>query len=363
MKYLSFLIKPASSMCNLACRYCFYRDVSSYREQENKGKMETAVMESLIDRAFEAADEESVLTFAFQGGEPLLAGLSYFRAFTAYAEKKRTRQIVRYSIQTNGTLLTDEWGEFFFEQRFLVGLSLDGYESNTNAFRVDRAGKGAYEQIMDGLEILKRHRVDYNILAVITKKLSGHGEAFYSFLHKNQVTHVQCIPCLGGLKESYEQEMKPEHYLRFYKDLYRSWLRDVKGGGGISISLFDQILLMLMDRPPIQCGMLGFCSPQMVVEADGSVYPCDFYVLDEYCCGNICNHSIRELADHENMKRFLEERSRTTKICEDCLFAGICHGGCKRQNRAYLKEDGCAHREFLSWAYPSMVELLSSNVM
>lgn len=325
--------------------------------------MENVVMKKLIDRAFEAADRETVLTFAFQGGEPLLAGLPYFRSFVAYVERKRTGQEVRYSIQTNGTLLTDEWGEFFARQKFLVGLSLDGYESNTNTFRIDQTGKGVYKRIMDGLGVLKRHQVEYNILAVITRKLSGHGKAFYSFLRQNQVSHVQCIPCLGGLEDSYEQEMKPEHYVKFYKDLYWSWLCDVKGGGGMSISLFDQLFLMLMDRPPIQCGMLGFCSPQMVVEADGSVYPCDFYVLDEYYCGNICEHSIWEIAEHENMKRFLEERSQTTKICEDCPFSCICHGGCKRQNRAYLKEDGCAHREFLSWAYPSMAELLSSNMI
>lgn len=359
MKYLSFLIKPASSMCNLACRYCFYHDVSSYRDEKNYGIMEENVLKRLINQAFTAVDEDGVLTFAFQGGEPLMAGLLFYQRFTEYVEEKKGKQKVYYSLQTNGTLLDDAWGEFFAKWDFLIGLSLDGYESNTNAFRVDRKGTGAYPQIMRGLHILQKYQVNYNILSVITRKLSRHAEGFYSFLKQENVTYVQCIPCLGGLEEPYEQEMKPEQYLEFYQNLYQIWLRDIERGEYISISLFDQILLMLSDRPPVQCGMLGFCSPQMVVEANGNVYPCDFYVLDEYCCGNICENSIRQIVEHERMQSFLAKRSTMTKVCEDCPFVGICHGGCKRQNRAYLRENWCAHREFLSWAYPSMRKILS----
>ena len=359
MKNLSFLIKPASSMCNLACHYCFYYDVSNHREEKSYGFMEEGVMEQLIDRAFEAIDADGVLTFAFQGGEPLLAGIKYFQKFTRYVEYKRTNQQVHYSLQTNGTLLDEEWGRFFLNFNFLIGLSLDGYEGNTNKFRVDKQGKGVYSQIKRGLYILKKYKITYNVLSVITKKLSGHGEGFYSFLKREGITHVQCIPCLGGLEAPYEQEMKAEDYLRFYKDLYRIWLQDFNRGEYISISLFDQIFLMLSDSPPIQCGMLGFCSPQMVVEANGNVYPCDFYVLDQYCCGNVCENSIEEIIENEHMKTFLSERAKMTPVCEDCPFIGICHGGCKRQNRTYLKKDWCAHREFLFWAYPSMSKILS----
>ena len=358
MKNLSFLIKPASSMCNLSCHYCFYYDVSSYREEKNCGLMEEYVMKQLIDRAFEAVDEEGMLTFGFQGGEPLLAGLEYFQNFTQYVEDKRINQQVHYSLQTNGTLLDEKWGEFFAKWNFLIGLSLDGYEGNTNKFRVDKQGKGAYPQIIRGLNILKKYNITYNILSVITKKLSGHGEGFYSFLKREGITHVQCIPCLGGLENPYWQEMKPEDDLRFYKDLYRVWLQDFKRGEYMSISLFDQILLMFSDRPPVQCGMLGFCSPQMVVEANGNVYPCDFYVLDQYCCGNVCKNSIKEIIEDVHMQMFLSERAKMTLVCKDCPFIGICHGGCKRQNIAYLQEDWCAHREFLSWAYPSMNQIL-----
>ena len=122
----------------------------------------------------------------------------------------------------------------------------------------------------------------------------------------------------------------------------------------MSISLFDNILLMLTDRIPNQCGMLGSCSMQFVVEADGSVYPCDFYVLDEYCCGNVFENSVEEIGKSEALRAFFEKKNKTGSNCVDCPFWGICRGGCKRQQGSYLQEGRCAHREFLEYAYPTM---------
>ena len=185
MKFLSVLIKPASSLCNLRCRYCFYEDVSRQREQMSYGVMTKGVMKHLIDRIFEAVDEDGTVVFAFQGGEPTLAGLSYYREFVVYVDSKKKNRTICYVLQTNGTLLDDEWGVFFRENQFLVGVSLDGYESNTNEFRIDSEGSGIYRNIMNGIDVLRRYGVEFNILAVITQKLSKHAKAFYSFL-KNQ---------------------------------------------------------------------------------------------------------------------------------------------------------------------------------
>lgn len=349
MKYLSFLIKPASSLCNLRCTYCFYKDVSSRREIVSYGIMDEHIMRTLIDRAFEVIDDDGELTFAFQGGEPTLAGIDYYKTFTGYVEKKRTNQKICYALQTNGTLLDDEWGEFFSKNQFLIGVSLDGYEANTNQFRVDSEGRGMYNRILQGIEVLKRHQVDFNILSVITQKLSKHPKAFYKYMKSQGFGYIQCIPCLGELDGNTEQELNPDGYLRFYKELYELWAEDYRQGDYVSITLFDNLMLMLNDRPPQQCGMLGFCSAQFVVEADGSVYPCDFYVLDEYCCGNIIDNSIEELAINDMMQGFLKEEKKAHKICEDCPFTGICHGGCKRQNQAYLRDERCAHRELLNY--------------
>lgn len=354
MKFLSLLIKPASSICNLRCRYCFYEDVSRHRVQESYGVMERKVMERLIDRVFEAVDTDGTVVFAFQGGEPMLAGLSYYRAFASYVNEKKGNRVIRYALQTNGTLLDDEWGMFFRQNQFLIGVSLDGYESNTNEFRVDAEGRGMYRHIMNGIEALRRCGVEFNILAVITQKLSKHAKAFYSFLKSQEFSHVQCIPCLGELYCETEYQLRPDGYVRFYKTLYDLWLEDYKRGDYMSISLFDNILLMLTDRVPNQCGMLGNCSMQFVVEADGSVYPCDFYVLDEYCCGNVLNNSVEEIGKSEGWKFFGEKKNKIEKCCGDCPFWGICRGGCKRQQGSYLQENKCAYREFLEYAYPTL---------
>lgn len=364
-------------MCNLRCPYCFYEDVSSRREHSCSGKMKAEIMQILIDCAVAETDADGEITFAFQGGEPMLAGLDYYQAFTAYVREKKGMRTVRYVIQTNGTLIDESWSEFFVQEQFLVGVSLDGYESNTNRFRLDKNGKGMYTQIMKGIRLLKQFKVDYNILTVLTPRLAAHPEAYYHFLKDQGFSYVQCIPCLGELTEREEmpdqercekkcegnrnvmvagndRELKPKQYAEFYKRFYRLWLDDYVRGDYMSVTLFDNLLLMLSDRPPQQCGMLGFCTAQLVVEADGSVYPCDFYVLDEYCCGSLKDHTLQEILYGETMQNFLREEKRSKEICETCPFWKICRGGCKRQNRTYLTEAWCGHREFLMYAYPTL---------
>ena len=157
MNYLSFLVKPASSLCNLKCPYCFYEDISNRRERPCSGKMKPEIMRKLIDRAIAETEEDAQITFAFQGGEPTLAGLEYYRQFTEYIREKKGARTVRYAIQTNGTQMDESWARFFREEDFLVGVSLDGYESNTNRFRVDQEGKGMYAQIMQGIRLLEQY--------------------------------------------------------------------------------------------------------------------------------------------------------------------------------------------------------------
>lgn len=354
MKYLSFLIKPASSLCNLRCTYCFYHDVSSRREVASHGIMSETTMRLLIDRAFDAIDPDGVITFAFQGGEPTVAGIDYFENFTSYVSSRKTTQTVYYSLQTNGTLLNDRWAGLFAREHFLVGVSLDGYESNTNYYRKDADGKGAYSKIMEGIACLKRHRVDYNILTVLTDRLSKHADAYYRFIKSQKFDHIQCIPCLGDLDHKGGIQLKPENYFKFYKELYFLWLEDYLAGSYTSITLFDNLLVMLCDRPPQQCGMLGFCSPQLVIESDGGVYPCDFYVIDKYFCGNITTDSIETIINNKNMQTFLKEEKFLPEICKTCPFWNICRGGCKRQNIVYLTENYCGHRELLTALYPTM---------
>ena len=360
MKYLSFLIKPASSLCNLRCTYCFYQDVSNRRDVKSYGIMEKETMKTLIDRATEAVDEDGILNFAFQGGEPTLAGLQYFYDFVHYVEQKTTNQRVYYSLQTNGILLDEQWAEFFKKNQFLVGVSLDGYESNTNYFRKDQKGKGSYEQVMKGIGYLKKYHVQYNILTVLTNRLAKHPQAFYKFIKDQNFPFVQCIPCLGELGQSDGFQLTLDSYVNFYKKVYDLWLQDYIHGEYRSIYLFDNLLLMLCDRPPQQCGMLGFCNVQFVAESNGNIYPCDFYVLDQYYLGNIKEQTIEEILKSKNLEIFIKEEKRSSPLCKDCPYWKICRGGCKRQNVVYLTEKRCAHRELLEYIYPTLSRIAYS---
>ena len=357
MKYISFLIKPASSLCNMRCRDCFYYDVADHREVRSHGIMETATMEALIDRAL-GLDDEADITFAFQGGEPTVAGISYFRAFTSYVDAHRKRQTIHYALQTNGTLLDEEWAALFQRYHFLIGVSLDGYALLHDHLRKDAQYEGTFGRVMKSIALLKRANVDFNILTVLSSYVSAHPQKLFAFYQKHDLKYIQFIPCLAGLdeKES-EYSLHPKQFASFYKVFFDLWYKEYCKGNVISVTLFDNVIPMFAGYPPQQCGMLGQCAPQFVVESNGDVYPCDFYVLDEYCCGNIQTHSLIELVSCETMKRFLKEERRACAACQDCPFAGMCHRNCKRLNAAYYDETYCGYREWLTYAKDRMIAI------
>lgn len=358
VKNYGYLIKPASSLCNYGCTYCFYHDVADHRKVRSSGIMSDEIMVALISNALNVEDG-SMITFAFQGGEPTLAGLAFFEKFVSQVEKeKKTSQKVQYAIQTNGSLIDQEWCEFLFENKFLVGLSLDGYRKNHDLFRMTRNHKPTYDRVMESLAMLKANHIDFNVLTVLTSELSKHPKELYDFYKAFDLRFVQLIPCLPGLDgEEDAHALKPSEFASFYKEFYSFWLEDYKKGHYISVSLFDNVIPMFRGFPPQQCGMLGFCSPQYVVEADGNVYPCDFYVLDKYVCGNVCSHSFDQIRNSRIMNDFLKEEKRISVLCRDCNFKKLCHGNCKRLNITYFDDERCGYQEFLEFAHVSMMEI------
>lgn len=359
MKYISFLIKPASSMCMLKCRYCFYHDVSEHRMMKSHGFMKQEVAHTLIDQACDAVDEDGEITFAFQGGEPTVAGVAFFEEFCSYVSKrKNAKQTIHYAIQTNGYVIDDTWCSLFQKYHFLVGVSLDGYKENHDYFRLTSGNKATFSRVMETITQLRKSQVNTNILTVLSKQLAKHPQKLYDFYKKQGFSYIQLIPCLAGLDEEENPfALTPELFATFYKQFYDLWLKDYQSGNAMSIYLFDNIIPMYANIPPQQCGMLGSCSLQFVVEGDGSVYPCDFYVLDEYCGGNVLSKSLREIANSEPMKRFLQEPKAMSKKCGACAFTRICYGNCKRMNTLYFNDDYCGYQDFLSYAYPSMVQI------
>ena len=358
MKRISFLIKPASSLCNMRCRYCFYADVAEHREVKSHGIMEAATAAALIDRAL-ALGPDAEITFAFQGGEPTVAGLPYFEAFTAYVDAHRAQQTVHYALQTNGLVIDDEWTALFKRHGFLVGVSLDGYREMHDSLRPDAARKGTFSRVQRTIRLLERSGVEYNVLTVLTAPLARHPQQLYRFYRQQGFAYVQLIPCLPGLDEPAGDEfsLTPELFASFYKVFFRLWYEDLQQGRAFSVTLFDNVIPLFAGIPPQQCGMLGSCSPQFVVEGNGDVFPCDFFVLDEYRCGNVATDSLEEMAGCAAMRAFLAEPRRPCSECATCPFERICHRNCKRLNVAYYREDYCGYRDFLEYAAPAMAQI------
>lgn len=358
MKSLSLLIKPASSLCNMRCRYCFYADVASHREVACQGVMAPDTMRAVIDRAFEVGTDTDV-TFAFQGGEPTLAGLDYFEAFVAAVQEKRAGQSVHYALQTNGLLLDEQWVSFLKKHHFLVGLSLDGPQTLHDYVRPDAKGAGTYHKVVQAANLLRAGGVPFNILSVLTSQAAKHPQNLYRFFSRLGCEHVQLIPCLPGLDgQRTAYALAPREFASFYKVFYRLWMNDVARGRAVfHVTLFDNLAMMFAGYAPQQCGMMGVCFPQYVVEGTGDVYPCDFYVLDEYRCGNVKSDSLKEIFESAPMQGFFKEPRRHCSSCEDCPFVPVCRRNCKRLNVAYYTDTYCGYRDFLEFAAPSLGRL------
>lgn len=361
MNTFSTLIKPASSLCNMRCRYCFYCDVAENRDVPSYGMMERATTEKLIDRIFGAVTPPAAVHFAFQGGEPTLAGIDYFTHFIAYAnEKNQGRFSLHYSIQTNGLVVDEQWCRLFKENDFLVGVSLDGEESLHNFCRVDAQRQGTYARVRQAVRLLERAGVAYNILSVITKQMAKHPQALYRYYEKNKLGFVQLIPCLKPLEEQEDGpfDLTPRLYADFLKRFFTLWEQGIRRGAYISVRQFDNLVRMLQGKPAEQCGMMGFCTPQFVVEADGGVYPCDFYVLDRYLCGNVWEQPVEAMLQSEGVRRFLEDKVPEHPLCGACPVRSLCGGGCKRYRSFYAQEAGyCPYQDFLCYAYERLAAL------
>lgn len=357
MKHISFLIKPASSTCNMRCRYCFYADVAEHRETANHGIMDAATIQAVVDRAF-ALGPDAEVTFAFQGGEPTCAGLDFFRSFCAYVDAHRAQQTVHLAIQTNGYVIDDTWATFLAQHGFLVGVSIDGYPEMHDWLRPDARGAGTMDRVLDAVAALRRAGADFNILTVLTDQLARHPQKLYRFYRQHKFDFVQLIPCLPGLDEaSDEYSLEPESFANFYKTFFRLWLEDFKRGERMSVTLFDNVIPLFAGMYPQQCGMLGTCAPQFVVEGNGDVYPCDFYVLDRFRLGNIRTDSLEDMATCDALRAFLDEPRRACSMCATCPFERICHKNCKRLNTCYYREDYCGYRDFLEYTAPDMIAI------
>lgn len=352
MKQISVMIKPASSLCNMRCRYCFYADVSSLRSVDSFGIMERDTTDRILEHIFADLEKGDRLTLAFQGGEPTLAGLDYFRHVSEAAAPHQSRGVqVQYALQTNGLLLDEEWCRFLHEQNYLVGLSLDGPALYHDANRPDAQQKGTFRRVMAAKHRLDMQHVEYNVLMVLTNQMARHPQQIWRFIEEQDLRYVQFTPCMGpleGADGSYI--LTPSRYAGFYNTIFDLWCQCYYQGRYRSIKLFDDLVSLLAFGECNACGLLGRCQPQIIVEADGSVYPCDFYVLDSFRTGNLREDSLRNVYESPIVSDFLRRPKEPLSLCEDCPYRKICGGGCQRMRREVFYAPGdkeCGHRLFL----------------
>ena len=360
MKEYALLLKPASGLCNMRCGYCFYADEMSLRESSSRGLMTEETARAILLSLKEDLVPGDSLHLAFQGGEPTLSGIAFYKAFFQMAAEILKGISVSWSFQSNGLLLDEEWCRFFRENRVLVGLSIDGPAKFHNAYRKDASGESTSVRVHGAMELLKQHGVAFNVLTVLTPETAARPEAVWNWVLREEIRYVQFIPCLGALdlsdvpKDSGSTSeracwaLTPSAFRDFYLALFPLWKKSLEEGHAVSVKFFDDLVNLFLYGRETACGMTGQCSVQYVAEADGSVYPCDFYALDKYRMGDLKSETLVSL--REAAAAFLNEPRAylSEEPCRSCPLLSSCRGGCKRmKDTMYLENGSCRYRELL----------------
>lgn len=333
MQELLLLIKPASGLCNMKCDYCFYCDISNKRDIASYGIMTFDTLEVVVEKALAYADR--ACTFAFQGGEPTLAGFEFFEHLMELEKKHNVKNIKIYNtMQTNGYAINQKWAEFLGKNQFLVGLSIDGIKATHDKYRHSGDGNDTFLKIMDTAALFQKYEVEFNVLTVVNAKTAVKIRRIYEFYKKNGFNYQQYIACLDPVfekKGEREYSLTPELYGNFLIELFDLWYLDLQWGRQPYIRQFENYVAIMMGQQPESCEQRGICGVQHVVEADGEVYPCDFYVLDSYKLGNLNAVTFEEIEQKRKEIKFVEKSDNHDEECRNCQYFALCRGGCERQ--------------------------------
>ncbi len=345
----------------MRCTYCFYREEMADRAQADCGMMTEATLRLLIEQAFALAEQSC--TFAFQGGEPTLAGIPFYEEFHRLVEQYNQKGIpVQYALQTNGLLVNDEWANLWVRHKYLIGLSIDGPADLHNRFRKDAAGEGTFQRVMQAAEVLRAHGVEFNVLTVVSYPSAANAAKLHQFFQKHKLPYRQYIPLVASQSKKEAYTLTADRYGKFLCDLFDAWYKDICAGVYTYDRTFSNWIGMLRGQPPECCGMSGVCTPQLVIEANGNVYPCDFYATDEYLAGNIHSHTLEELWQSILQSDFATPSLTPNETCKTCPYFALCRGGCRR----YREQKGgalgintlCAgYKRFFPYALPRLLAL------
>lgn len=344
------MAKPSGAACNMACRYCFYLEKSGLYP-DGPARMDDEVLESYIRQTLEGQQVPSA-TIAWQGGEPTLMGLDFFKKSIAIEEKyARPGMVIEHTIQTNGTLLDDDWCRFFHEKNFLVGLSLDGPRAMHDANRVDRDGQPTFDRVMNAAHLLQKHDVEFNILATINAANEDHPLEVYRFFRDELgARYLQFIPIVERDPDGTinERSVKPKPFGRFLIDIFDEWIR--RDVGKMFVINIDGPLANWLGSPSA-CIFQPTCGRGMALERNGDLYSCDHFVTREDFLGNILETPLVELVSSEKQRRFGHRKwDSLPRYCRECQFLFVCNGECPK-NRFLETPDGEPGLNYLCEGY------------
>jgi uncharacterized protein len=341
------MAKPIGPICNLDCKYCFYLEKESLYPTVEKWAMRDEVLENFI-RQYIGAHETPEVNFAWQGGEPTLLGVDYFRRVTELQDQYADGKRINNAIQTNGVLLNDEWGEFLRENRFLVGISIDGPRELHDVYRVDKGDQPTFDRVMRGVEMLKRHNVDFNTLTTLHRANAGFPLEVYRFLKEIGSGYMQFIPIAERIAHQVTAEglrlispefmgaaqvapwsVEPLQFGKFLCEVFDEWVRqDV---GRYFVQLFDVSLEMWAGMEASLCVFRRTCGAALAMEHGGDLYSCDHFVYPQNRLGNIMEASLRTMVESEQQRDFGEAKEATLpKYCRECDVRFACNGECPK---------------------------------
>lgn len=342
------MAKPTGSVCNIDCQYCFYLEKEKlYPDAKRNWRMSDEVLELYVKQYIEAQDVPAV-SFAWQGGEPTLMGVDFFRRAVALQREYAGGKAIANAFQTNGILLDDEWGAFLAENGFLVGLSIDGPRPLHDRYRVDKGQKPTFDRVIAGLEVLKKHGVEFNTLTVLQNHNADHPLEVYRFLKEIGSGFMQFIPIVerstseatgDGLElvhPEYEGEAKvtrwsvgPSQYGRFLCAVFDEWVR--RDVGAVFVQIFDVSLGSWLGQDASLCIFAETCGDALIIEHNGDLYSCDHFVYPEHNLGNVRQQSIRDMVAGPRQRTFGQDKADTLpRFCRECDYRFACNGGCPK---------------------------------
>ncbi|GIK83238.1 MAG: anaerobic sulfatase maturase AslB [Alphaproteobacteria bacterium] len=344
------MAKPVGPLCNLRCRYCFYLEKEALFPPRTTRCMDDSTLEEFVRQYIESQPGTQV-DFAWQGGEPTLLGVEYFRKAVDLQRRYANGRTIRNALQTNGTLLDDEWGAFLSDNDFLVGVSLDGPRALHDRSRIDPHGRGSWTATMRGVAVLRRHKVEFNTLTCVSRANAGEPLEVYRFLLDAGARHLQFIPVVERSPATAERErglslgapslaasctaratnwsIDGAGWGDFLIAIFDRWVR--RDAGNVQVQQFDDALGRWLGLPGGVCVHSETCGRALAIEHDGSVYACDHYVYPEYRLGNVRETGLPRLVDDPRQIAFgLAKRDRLPDRCRSCPVRFACHGGCPK---------------------------------